>query len=200
MELTTNFLKHKHSEYNKEYFGGCLPNVIFIIKKNKRTLGHYLHKHFGLSEIMISTYYDRSERDFCRTLLHEMIHQYIDFKGLKDTSMHGRYFKEYSKMLNAHGWNITAREKLPSNISTTEKHEYHVIKFREKSGSYFIFVSCSSHYNDFFQKLNQLSFSNGVYSEIEKYKTTNPIFSTFPQCRSNIRGRRITKDELPAYR
>lgn len=200
MEITKDYLKRKHAEFNKEYFGGCLPNVFFIIGKNKRTLGYYRHRQFGLCDIMISTFYDRTERDFCRTLLHEMIHQYIAVKGLRDSSLHGKYFKSYANMLNDFGWNITAREAMPTDITTTKTHEYNVLRFKEKSGTYFVFVSASNMYDEFFRRLSQANLSNGHFAELERFKSTNPIFSSFVQCRSRISGKRITKEELSTYR
>lgn len=194
MKVTKEFLSQKHREYNQQYFGGMLPSVFFLIKKTKKTLGFYRGRNFGMCEIMISTYYDRSEHDVCRTLLHEMIHQYIHVKDLKDTSPHGKYFKHYAHMLNQYGWNITARERLPQDIQTSEVHTYNVIRIKQAS-NYFIFVVSSANFNDY-----KIQLTKRYGDKLSYFVTTNPIFSKFPQCRSRIRGRVIMEHELSNYR
>ena len=62
--------------------------------------------------IKISRHYDISERQVQNVLLHEMIHYYIAFKGIRDTSPHGRAFKSLMHTLNSrHGWDITVSSR-----------------------------------------------------------------------------------------
>lgn len=194
MKVTKEFLSQKHREYNQQYFGNMLPSVCFLIKKTKRTLGYYRRRNFGVCEIMISAYYDRSERDYCRTLLHEMIHQYIHVKGINDTSVHGKYFKQYANKLNQYGWNITAREMLPQDIQTSEEHTYNVIRIKQTS-NYFICVVSSANFNNY-----KMQLAKRYGDKLSYFVTTNPIFSNFPKCRSRLRGRVIMEHELSNYR
>lgn len=191
MELTLELLKKQHKEFNKLYFGNSLSTPkIKIENKSKRTLGYYKH---STNLIVISNYYKRELRDYIRTLLHEMIHQYIHEKNIRDTSSHGYYFKHYAKMVNKDGWNITPREKLPIDIETNSTHLYHVIRFKQNDGRYFILSTASNCHDSYYDYLNKR------YCNVVKYTTTNPIFSNFRKCRSKVVGRFIQENEFAMF-
>lgn len=191
MKLTIDFLKVNHKKYNELYFNNSLTMPNFLIKKTcKKTLGYYMKSK---NIIMISTFYERTERDIIRTLIHEMIHQFIDEQNIKDTSTHGYVFKGIANRINVDGWNITVKEKLPQDIQTSKKHLYHIIRFKEDNGKYFIFVTASNCYDYFYYGLKQR------YSNVERYKSHNPIFVNFKQCRSRIMGLRVSEHELVKY-
>jgi antirestriction protein ArdC len=191
MELTLDLLKQQHKEFNKLYFDNSLSTPkIKIENKSKRTLGYYKHSN---NSIVISNYYKRELHDYLRTLLHEMIHQYIHEKNIRDTSSHGYYFKHYAKMVNKDGWNITAKEKMPIDVKTNSTHLYYVIRFKQNDGRYFILSTASNCHNTYYKFLKE------KYLNVVKYTTTNPIFSNFRQCRTKVVGRFIYEKDFALY-
>jgi len=125
MIATIEFAQKWFPIYNKEYFDGELPTPKFELIKKKRVLGEYQHCNkldiFGnlLSQgifadgtsanaIRLSVYYDRTERDLQQTLIHEMIHFYIDFKGIEDNGSHGKEWTFLAERINKQGgWSIS---------------------------------------------------------------------------------------------
>ncbi|MBR6515474.1 MAG: SprT-like domain-containing protein [Bacilli bacterium] len=194
LKLTEQFLIENHEKYNKMYFNGVLSMPKFLIKKtSKRTLGYYSSLK---NVIMVSTYYVREEKDFLNTLIHEMIHQFIHEQKIKDSSVHGYSFKSIAHRINVDGWNITARTKLPQNTKTSETKIYHVIKINEiglKTRS-FLMVTSANNYDYFYWELRKR-----YHDKVERYKTTNPIFSSFKQCRSRVLGKYVFDDEIAKY-
>ena len=98
--------------YNKKYFYSKLPLPIFKLHRPIRYLGYY--KNDGGNHIIsICESYDGEERFFENTLIHEMIHYYLNFTNIEDKRSHGRNFYREAKRINADGWNIqgTATEE-----------------------------------------------------------------------------------------
>lgn len=193
MEVTRKFLSENHKKYNELYFGNKLVMPQFIFRATRRKLGHYCGSR---NEILISTYYERSERDIIRVLIHEMIHQYIHIMRLRDTSTHGRVFNEIARRINKDGWEISARETMDEINPTNEKHYYHIIRMKFNNGRYFVCVVAKNlheHiYNHMMRRID--------VSDVIKYTSSNPIYSSFRQCRSRISGRYITENELDKYK
>jgi hypothetical protein len=51
-------------------------------------------------KIRISVFYDRPFEYYVDTIVHEMLHFYIRYKGIKDTSSHGRVWKSMAANLS----------------------------------------------------------------------------------------------------
>lgn len=125
MIATIDFCNKWFPIYNKEYFDGELPTPKFELIKTKTTLGEYQHCNrldiFGnplsnsifndgssCNRIRMSIYYDRPERDLQETLIHEMIHFYVDFKKIIDNGSHGKEWKKLAEAINKKGgWTIS---------------------------------------------------------------------------------------------
>lgn len=74
-------------------------------KRRRRLLGHDEVSDVTLT---VSAYYDLEEPLLEDTIIHEMIHYYILYFRIKDTSAHGRVFREMMNRINvAHGRHIT---------------------------------------------------------------------------------------------
>ena len=117
MKPTQEYIERRFCEFNKQYFGGQLPMVPVRLTsartylgqlgfKRKRTLLGGIRNYDFVLRISIRT--DLPEQKVEDTLLHEMIHLYIASKQLKDTSAHGRLFRQLMADLNRrHGRHIT---------------------------------------------------------------------------------------------
>lgn len=103
------------SECNKKYFNCSLPRPKFTIISKTRILGRFEYnknkngKHpIKWQELKVSDCYDYPEQVFREIIVHEMIHYYIAWNGIKDNKAHGREFRRMANELNEkYGLNIT---------------------------------------------------------------------------------------------
>lgn len=121
MKPTQEYIERRFCEFNKQYFGGQLPTVPVRLTsartylgqlgfKRKRTLLGGTKNYDFVLRISIRT--DLPEQEVEDTLLHEMIHLCIASKQLKDTSVHGRLFRQLMAEINSrHGRHITISHK-----------------------------------------------------------------------------------------
>ncbi len=128
MKATIDFVKKKFDEFNRLIFNGELPPIPVKLSNAKTFQGQLSfrvrHRSDGSLErygysLRISTRYDLPEADVEDTIIHEMIHYYIFFKGMLDTSMHGTVFRGLMEDINVrYGRHITVTHK-----STPEQRE-----------------------------------------------------------------------------
>ena len=122
MTITPQYIKSQFELFNGQYFGSQLPLPRFEVSDARTYLGQFGFRRvrkapLGQAKptdfvIKISRHYDISERQVQNVLLHEMIHYYIAFKGIRDTSPHGQAFKSLMHTLNSrHGWDITVSSR-----------------------------------------------------------------------------------------
>ncbi len=114
---TVDYLHQQFDTLNQKCFGGELPKVRIQQSKARTYLGQLGYKRrrklFGGWEyydyvIRISIRLEHTEEEITDTLLHEMIHLYISVKHLKDTSTHGKIFRQMMKEINSrYGRHIT---------------------------------------------------------------------------------------------
>lgn len=99
--LTINTMYHWFNEYNEKYFDNELFMPDFKIKKTKS----YLGKAFCLKNVLIiSTYLDRTEKEYQNTFIHEMIHfwQWQNYRMVD----HKETFRRKAAEINKDGWQI----------------------------------------------------------------------------------------------
>ena len=124
MKPTIPWLQQAFGFYNEKYFGGRLKTPKFSLNCPYGNWGFYTPNGtfnritrratiFGPGTLSLTSKYSRDEKDLIGTLLHEMIHMYINTVMLKyPTNPHGREFQEIAQRLNQDGWNISeANEK-----------------------------------------------------------------------------------------
>lgn len=131
MTATIEYATKKFHEYNVQMFGGELPLPAIFASKARTYLGRYecdvRHKLFGRTErynhrIRINTVQDFPEEEIDDIIIHEMIHYYISFKGLHDTSAHGRIFRSMMADINARfGRNISISKRRTKEMEEQDK-------------------------------------------------------------------------------
>lgn len=102
-------------KYNDLYFGGEIPTIPVTPAKlpidrrgnmQRITYGCFTHwdatsqKKAGYIEIALI---ERPEQKIIETLIHEMIHAYIYFKGIADNGSHGIKFREIAARISNKG-------------------------------------------------------------------------------------------------
>ena len=123
MIATIPYIERKFAEYNAQYFGNSLPEIPIRLSNAKGFLGKVCYRKtkqglFGRTKntdfvLRINTRIDLPEEVVEDTILHEMIHYYIGYHQLKDTSSHGQLFRQMMQQINrAGGRHITVTHRL----------------------------------------------------------------------------------------
>lgn len=109
MRATADYVRQKFDEFNRLIFDGELPLLPIRIGRAKRSLGSMCcQKRRSLTgqtvnsnfKMTISSLRDLPERELEDVIIHEMIHYYIMYKGIKDGSAHGRVFRQIMNSIN----------------------------------------------------------------------------------------------------
>lgn len=196
MELTLDYIKTNFDKFNGKYFDGCLVIPKFKIVYVKSYLGRFAWKKVngGKSDytISISGMLDRSDNDFCNTILHEMIHLYIHQYGVPDNGSHGRVFQRVAKRINADGWNISrCGSTIGCGLSSKKAVTYNLVTFMCGDGKYFLMRYSKSKQSYFMRVLMKYHYKDVVW-----FTSTDDVkYASFSECRSALKGRYITKDE-----
>lgn len=131
MRPTIEYLRGKFAEYNQLLFGGQLPEPRFGLMTGKGRMGSTQYRFVRDARgnkkpidflIRISVRYDLSEVEVIDTLVHEMIHYYIAYNQIADTSQHGEVFCRMMDCINReHGIKVSlsftpSEEDLATNL------------------------------------------------------------------------------------
>ena len=212
MQLTTDYLKRAFIQYNKEIFHEELPLPILKISNAKHRLGsmHYKWKIVKGKEIksftiVISNYYNVPENIIEDTLIHEMIHYEIAYKGLKDTAAHGRLFREKMNYINKEfNRNISIRKSMEGfearNMGT--RKTYLVLAQKMKNGKKMVTSVSRTAARKLIEDVKHIK----EIAEYTFYVSDNPYFQHFPMVRtlrahevSNKEYNDLIADMIPVY-
>jgi len=140
MKATIPYVEKKFEEFNLQMFAGKLPKLPIELSDAKTFLGKCVYKKRRLPngdienydfKLKINTRIDLPESEVEDTIIHEMIHYFIDFYQMKDSSSHGHLFRHMMEDFN----NRFGRHITISHKSTAEQREqaydkrqhYHVV-------------------------------------------------------------------------
>lgn len=200
--MTAQQLRTWFEEFNSKYFGGELPEPRFVVNHAKRMLGQFSCRRVrkGLFKgyetvgytIKISEFYEMEERDYQSTLLHEMIHYYIMYKGKRDTSPHGKLFRAWMEHLNRQGWNIMVSSN-PKNLKTfqTKEDEQFLLLLIKLKDDRRMLTVVNPNYRKYLER--QIAVSRYV-AEFHWMVSKDKRFTVWSKARS-LRGKRITAAE-----
>lgn len=121
MKVTIPYIQQKFDEFNRLMFGGQLPRIPIELKDVKTYIGECVSHKKRLPDgriqqfdfrLRFNTRYDLSEAVLEDTIIHEMIHYYIGYRQLKDSSSHGPVFKRIMQDINTkYGRHLTISHK-----------------------------------------------------------------------------------------
>lgn len=203
MALTIDILQAWFRQFNADYFGDELPVPRIALSKARTRLGtmscrrvrKLLSWTYTDFTIRISTYYECSEREYQETLLHEMIHYYIAYKNISDTSSHGKVFRQIMQQLNnEHGWNITITSGKETKLKPAQANKapatYHLVLALELNdgGRMLTVVNKRSIRRVYDALRNCRNIVNHRW-----YVSLDPYFLDFP-CVRSLRARRVSID------
>lgn len=189
MKASTDYIRQKFDEFNELIFGGKLPPLTIRLssartfmgklryEKKRKFLGGWTYKNY---QLVISTRFDLSEQMIEDTVIHEMIHYYIMYRGLRDTSSHGPVFRNIMKEINEkYGRHVTVSVRLNDEIQKKDtKKRCHLL--------------CISHFKD-----GRVGVTNAAHTRLHYlsehlphipgvtdctwYVSRNPFFNKFPR-------------------
>lgn len=119
MRPTVAYLQAQFDHYNRLCFGGQLPATPIQLGMRLRSMGVTRSRVQRMADgtvrhtdlrIEISVRRDLPEEEYTDTLVHEMIHCYIYYKGLRDSGPHGPVFRRLMEDINRRcGVRVTLR-------------------------------------------------------------------------------------------
>lgn len=205
MNISIDYISRKFCEYNLQMFAGELPPIEIRIsparsfvgklryQKRRKIIGGWSYSDF---QLIISNRFELPERIIEDTIIHEMIHYHIMYRGLKDTSSHGVIFKEIMTRIN---------NKFNRHISISVRLPEETLKKDMKRRNNLL---CVSRFNDgrvgitvaaqtrFLYLWKHLPLIPNVVS-CTWYISENPFFNKFPRS-ITVKIYRITQSELDA--
>ena len=189
MKPTKEYIEQKFRDFNQMCFEGRLPTVEIQMSRARSYLGQlgYRRKRtlFGRTTysdfvIRISTQMDQTEAEVEDTLLHEMIHLYIAHNRLKDTSTHGRLFRQLMNELNQRFQRhitISHRRTREEQDRDTQQRLHLLCVSTWDNGQRGITIAAKSR---LFQLWEVMPTFPSVKAT-EWYATTDPYFNRFPR-------------------
>jgi len=188
---TVEYVQKKIGEFNTLVFSSCLPPIPVKLTKARTFLGKVQYKRkrnlFGKVSgntdflMRISVMFDLTEKEQEDVILHEMIHYFIAYKGLRDTSTHGKLFRKYMEQINHDfGRNITIRHKaLPGTVSPRMKEvrPHYICISLFQDGSQGITVCAKSKVFELYRRLPK----HYLIKEMSWYGSLDPFFNKYPR-------------------
>ncbi len=136
MRATIEFLEDRFHRYNRDIFGNVLPTPLMHISQARSFMGQFkverhtalLRKTKEVYHLTLSNRYDLDEAVLEDVVIHEMIHYIIHYKKIKDTSSHGRHFRELMTEINRRfGRHITVSHRCSKTELESDSAKAHSI-------------------------------------------------------------------------
>lgn len=201
MRPTLQFIQERFDFFNHRIFEGRLPKIRIRISSSVRTYGSLRHPRVFRSAPKASDFTlsvsDRLDLDRAvieDTLIHEMIHLYILYFRIEDSSAHGPEFRRMMNMINSrHGRNITVSRRADS----AERASDRVVRPRlvivsELAGGERAVTVCSPRSAARFAETLK---SDSRIRKWDLYLSADPVFASYPLSRT-LRFYRIAPEEL----
>lgn len=180
------FLEDTFLKYNKLAFNGelILPSIRLVTAR--RYLGRTVlpcengatNDNISGVRIEINVRYDLPEDEWISTLVHEMIHYYIWYKGLLDDSVHGCLFHKYMNYINStFEVNVTVAVERTDDIVMQEPSRLRyvcIVLFDDSSCG--VMVAANNKLFDLWRAFDGLS----SVSSVTWFASVNPYFGELP--------------------
>lgn len=192
MEITILYIKRKFEEFNQQIFAGKLPMLPIKLSNAKSFLGACTYKkRLGKNgkiekynfSLRINTSIDLPEEEVEDTIIHEMIHYYIGYNQLEDTSPHGQIFQQIMNTINEkYGRHLTISHKCnkTQNEQAVDKRQhYHVVAVVSFKDGRIGFKVLPRVLQSILKYYNSVKTANDVVS-VNLYMSNNIFFNRFP--------------------
>lgn len=203
MRASLDFLEESYRKFNQECFAWTLPVVPLHISRSRRMLGclrfvrgrcggHETYRDFS---IHISNRLDMPRNVVEDTLIHEMIHLYIVYNGLKDSSAHGPVFRAMMAEINRrHGRNVTVTHmsSAEENASDEARRAHYMCLTTFRTGEKLLTLCARTRIFEFHRRLGMME----EVEAVEWFYSSSPLFNRFPRSRT-LKFYRIPEDLIP---
>lgn len=197
MRPTLPYIQKKYEEFNRLVFCGRLPKIAMAISDARSYRGiceSRIRRHpDGRTEhydfkIKISDAFDLPENEIEDVIIHEMIHFFIAYHGLVDSSPHGYLFKSMMASINtAHRRNICiSHHTVPGEAASGQveetvvrKGKWHVVavlSFRDGRKGFKVLPRVMQRIIQFYSHAVKV----GEISRVELYLTNETLFDIYP--------------------
>lgn len=211
MRPDCQFLHDKFGEWNAACFGGLLPVPRFELTLARTYRGQLAWKITRNSDgtrtyhdfrLKISVIDDLPEDEVVDTLIHEMIHLAIKWRGIDDTSAHGQLFRNTMKTINARfGRHVTISDRKPPRPpEDAVPRPCHFAVVTLKGGETGLVVTPQSR---IFRRWNEVARCPDIV-EAQWYYAVDAFFNRFPRsmkfCVYKVDGRELEAHVAQATR
>jgi hypothetical protein len=206
MKPTLDYVVAKFNEYNALCFEGRLPLPRFQISQARTFMGKVSYKrtrsfwgrcHYGDFVFRISNRRDLPEVEVEDTILHEMIHLDIMSSQQRDSSAHGRLFREKMRDINSRfGRHITISHRLTvaDKANDVERRRHFVCVSHMNNGRWGVTLAAHTRLHELWERMDRVP---EIVSH-SWYLSTDPFFNRFPRsCTAKVYH--ITKEELDRH-
>ncbi len=215
--LTAEYLNERHGYWLGRIAGAGIwdaarfaPVFICVRPRSRTRRGAFIRRYIvsagrrrPVDRIFIyrcSADMDANEID--NILVHEMIHQYIVQSGITDNSPHGRVFTSMMQRINyafASELNISVSTRRSAHdIISGPGSRCHTLLVLEIADGYLL---CRVHRNSmtrFMIHISQHQDALGMKC-VGSYESHDICFDSLPECRTRLRGLKISSADLGAY-
>lgn len=193
MTPTVPYLEERFDTFNRMCFDGVLPRIPIKLSRARSFVGRLQYRivRDRLRRIVrkedfilrISICFDLPEAEVEDTLIHEMIHYFIAWKGLQDNSTHGRLFRAMMQEINAHyGRHLSISHKSsPADLARDTRVREHELIVSELADGRSAVTVCARSYGAALRRA--ISRAPAVRS-LRCYRSRDPWFNRFPRCRT----------------
>lgn len=201
MRPTLQFIQERFDFFNRLVFEGRLPRIRIRISSSVRSYGSLRHPRVFRSAPKASDFTlsvsDRLDLDRAvieDTLIHEMIHLYILYFRIEDTSAHGPEFRRMMNEINSrHGRNITVSRRADSAERASDRIvRPRLVIVSELAGGECAVTVCSPRSAARFAETLR---SDSRIRKWDLYLSADPVFAAYPLSRT-LRFYRIAPAEL----
>ena len=193
MTPTVEYLEERFDTFNRMCFDGALPRIPIKLSRARTFVGRLIYRPVRDWRgrvvrredfvLRISTYFDLPEAEVEDTLIHEMIHYWIAWKGIRDTSTHGREFRRIMKEINTlHGRHLTiSHRSSPEELDRDTRIRDHWFCVSQLAdGRTALTVAAHPCIN----KIKRAFRWSPTVRSQTWYTSTDPWFNRFPRCRT----------------
>ena len=205
-KVTIPYVEQKFEEFNQLMFAGELPKLPIELSDAKTFLGMCVYKRrrtlWGRTEyygfkLRINTKIDLPEAEVEDIIIHEMIHYYIGYNKIVDTSAHGQVFRQMMNTINErYGRHIRISHK----PNKEQKEQLYGTKQRWRVVAYVTFkdgqtgVKVLPRIKDKIANYYCVVSRESRVESVKLYMTNNPYFNRYPNS-SALRVHYIDKAE-----
>ncbi len=190
MIITLPYLRAQFDAFNAQLFGGSLAVPRLRISTARRMLGNVRYKHprqpsrgaAGVSALTlsISKCYDLPQDELDDTIIHEMIHLYIITYNLKDSSTHGRLFRQMMHTINTrYGRHVTISHHGPLAAATPPRQML-IAVVELTDGTLCLLRPTLTRLPAIYRALRQIP----AVRTVAWYNTTDEYFASFPRAQT----------------